>query len=606
MAISNSGYKEKYLQALDDQERLEKQFNAQMEYLRKTLFNISAAASGLDQQLDASMVNLRDKMRGATGAQVIDQMERVQRSVAEFERKRETENAAAASQIAVLVDQLLELRSTKELKERLIHFKKTLKKKMSNYRSYPAVVSEFCQLQKAAFDSAANPEESIWQRLKGGRSIALDQEDDATEKPAASSEGKNATEVVEEVEVQAKNEGEEEVQSTVLLGEEEVVVLDVGQSRGDERDELLRPQGQHASITLADDEDSYQEVAERIVATLKGLVENIEPNDVVRHRVDMVKARIDRGMDWYVLSVTLEDIRDILMQRYLDVDKEFSSYLTRVNEELVSIGESLGLAVEVEAQHVEAAETFSTAVSNQVKMMRSTVETASGIDNLKQAVTDHITAIQKALNNFDSSRSEGESLTDQLQALINKVHSVESESKKTKELLEEERHKATHDTLTTLPNREAYNERAFHEYQRFKRYCRPLTIAICDIDYFKKINDTYGHQAGDKVLKLIAKVVQTRLRKVDFIARFGGEEFVLLLPETTASKAHSVLDKIRAAVGNTAFRFKDKPVQITISFGITEFDTEDNVEDAFERADKALYQAKGSGRNRCEIIEGSG
>ncbi len=578
MALSNSGYKEKYLQALDDQERLEKQFNVQMEYLRKTLFNIGAAAQGLDQQVDASMVNLRDKMRGASGAQVIDQMERVQRAVMEFERKRDSEHTAAASQIATLVDQLLELRSPDALKENLTQFKRTLKKKLSNYRSYPAVISEFSQLQKIAFESAANPEESFWQRLKGGRSIG----------PVENQQDKNTS----------KDTAKEPEKASSPLSDEDEN-LDIMPANG-EREQPVHP----SSITLEYDEDGYQEVAERIVSTLRGLVDNIEPNEIVRHRVEMVKARIDRGMDWYVLAVTLEDIRDILMQRYLDVDKEFTSYLTRVNKELVTISEALGLAIDVESEQHQAAEKLSSTVSEHMKIMRTTVETENGIDNLKQTVSEHLTAIQNALTYFDTNRSSNESLTDQLKALVEQVQSVESESKKTKKLLEEERHKATHDPLTALPNREAYNERAFHELQRFKRYCRPLTLAICDIDYFKKINDTYGHQAGDKVLKLIAKVVQTRLRKVDFIARYGGEEFVLLLPETTASKAHTVLDKIRAAVGNTAFRFKEEPVQITISFGITEFKAEDDVEDAFERADKALYQAKSNGRNRCEILEG--
>ena len=157
--------------------------------------------------------------------------------------------------------------------------------------------------------------------------------------------------------------------------------------------------------------------------------------------------------------------------------------------------------------------------------------------------------------------------------------------------------------MTGLPNREAYNQRAYTEMQRFKRYGRPLSLAVCDVDHFKRINDTYGHQAGDKVLKMLAKVLRTRLREVDFIARYGGEEFVILLPETETANALHVLDKIRSGIGNTPFRFKDEPVTITISFGISACLEGEMIEQSFARADQALYDAKKQGRNRCIIAE---
>lgn len=578
----SGGYREKYRQALDDQERMERQFNAQMDYMRKTLFDLGSAAHGLDKQIDASLVNLRDKMRGAGAVHVIEQMEHVHRAVVQFERMRDQEHTSAAEKLAQLVDQLLELKVPDDLKSALKSFRGSLKAKLANYRSYPAVVEEFSDLQKLAFDAAANPEQSFWQRIKPGRIINK-------------AEGEKKREDV----AQAIIEGEI-VPHDVHTSELELSPdKDLQQIQPEVKPRIMADKKQ--SITLEDDEESYIQVAERIADTLRELVEKIEPNEVIKHRVDMVRARIARGMDWYVLAVTLEDIRDILMQRYLEVDREFSSYLKRVNDELLSISEALGLAVSAEEKNTEAANKLSDCVSEQMEMMKDTVALSDTLEGLKRAVTDHLSAIHSALGDYQSSRKESLSLTDQLRTLLERVHVIESESKKTKELLEEERHKATHDTLTGLPNREAYNERAFHEYQRYKRYCRPLTLAVCDIDHFKKINDSFGHQAGDKVLKLIAKVVQTRLRKVDFIARYGGEEFVILLPETTASQAYKVLDKIRAAVGKTPFRFKSSPVQITISFGITEFEAEDAVEEAFERADNALYTAKKKGRNCCVI-----
>jgi diguanylate cyclase len=115
---------------------------------------------------------------------------------------------------------------------------------------------------------------------------------------------------------------------------------------------------------------------------------------------------------------------------------------------------------------------------------------------------------------------------------------------------------------------------------------------------FKRINDNYGHLAGDKVLKIIAKSLQRNLRDSDFIARFGGEEFVALMPETSAEEAKLVAEKLRVKVESSPYNFKKEPVQITISFGISQFALGETIEEVFERADKALYKAKENGRNQ--------
>lgn len=159
-----------------------------------------------------------------------------------------------------------------------------------------------------------------------------------------------------------------------------------------------------------------------------------------------------------------------------------------------------------------------------------------------------------------------------------------------------------HDPLTELPNREAYNERARAEVSRWQRYQRPLTIAIIDIDHFKNINDSFGHQAGDRVIKVIGRSIAKRLREVDFFCRYGGEEFVALMPETSVETALVVVNEIREAIAKSAFNYKNQSLSISISVGLTEFAAGDDLASAFERADKALYRAKTQGRNRCEVL----
>jgi len=223
-------------------------------------------------------------------------------------------------------------------------------------------------------------------------------------------------------------------------------------------------------------------------------------------------------------------------------------------------------------------------------------------NKLTEVVSDHLASIKDAMRDYQNGDvHQGMSVGDQLQVVLQRVRAIEREAEQAKELLEAERHKSTHDALTSLPNRAAYNERAFHEFRRFKRYHRPLCLAVCDIDLFKTINDRFGHRAGDKALTSIAKYLAAKLRSVDFIARLGGEEFVMIMPETTEAQAVRVLDKVREGVSKIPFKFNKAPVTISVSFGITEFRADDTMDSSFERADKALYAAKTAGRNQCRV-----
>ncbi|MCK5092082.1 MAG: diguanylate cyclase, partial [Gammaproteobacteria bacterium] len=160
---------------------------------------------------------------------------------------------------------------------------------------------------------------------------------------------------------------------------------------------------------------------------------------------------------------------------------------------------------------------------------------------------------------------------------------------------------ASHDVLTGLLNRRAIMEALYKELSRSFRQQQPLCIAMCDIDFFKKINDNYGHMAGDKVLQTLAKLVQENIRETDLLTRYGGEEFVIIMPDTDQKAAMGVAEKLRVETENCAFHYRDTRVDITISCGITEFKdkNKDNPKTIFERADAALYKAKDAGRNRC-------
>ena len=169
------------------------------------------------------------------------------------------------------------------------------------------------------------------------------------------------------------------------------------------------------------------------------------------------------------------------------------------------------------------------------------------------------------------------------------------------EILERFRIDAKMDFLTQIANRRAFETRLKEEFERARRYKGVFALIMIDIDHFKKVNDDYGHMAGDQILRLIAQVLEDQTRLNDFVSRYGGEEFAVLLPESTADQGRCVAEKILRAVENTSLLHENSKLKVTVSAGVGEVDTEnDTPETLLQRVDVALYQAKKNGRNRVE------
>lgn len=152
------------------------------------------------------------------------------------------------------------------------------------------------------------------------------------------------------------------------------------------------------------------------------------------------------------------------------------------------------------------------------------------------------------------------------------------------------------DPLTRLFNRRHFDAEFEREFKRAKRYNNPLSVAIIDIDFFKRINDTYGHLCGDFVLKEIAYIITDNFRQTDEIFRFGGEEFVVILTETSSETACVPLERLRKRIESKSFKYNGEDLHITVSIGVSS-DTSSTCSDMLDKADKALYEAKNSGRN---------
>ena len=185
--------------------------------------------------------------------------------------------------------------------------------------------------------------------------------------------------------------------------------------------------------------------------------------------------------------------------------------------------------------------------------------------------------------------------------LLEQIRTMEDESNELRQKLDENRRKLLHDSLTGVRNRLSYDELLEQEIARFSRYRETFSYALLDIDHFKRINDQFGHNAGDNALRIVATMMLRHIRKTDFLFRIGGEEFVLLLPKTQIENAAPLVEKIRKSVSKAEFHYKQERVTVTMSAGLTEMRPDDGAISIYERGDKALYEAKRGGRDRLVI-----
>jgi diguanylate cyclase (GGDEF)-like protein len=181
--------------------------------------------------------------------------------------------------------------------------------------------------------------------------------------------------------------------------------------------------------------------------------------------------------------------------------------------------------------------------------------------------------------------------------------SLQLEIKRREELEVELKLQATTDPLTGLFNRRQYEMLFRREMERVSRHGSELSLCVVDLDHFKRINDQYGHDLGDQVLKQVARLFTDTLRHSDIVGRFGGEEFILLLPDTSIDSALLVVGRLRALLEDEVVESEDEKVSITATFAVTQVSNDDAaIEDVIRRADKGLYEGKAAGRNRVMAV----
>lgn len=684
-------WKEKYLKSIEQQDKLERRWNARLDLLRRGLVRSSLAAEGTDRAVDQCMKEMREIVRrDDMDAGLAALIPRLEKAVLDSEQRRETRVGQMGAALNALVSQLQSLPLPREVSRSLKSFAKQLDDRVSQTRELPLLLGELSGLQGKALTLMENPEEAsrpgFLQRLFGGREAASNGTDpvaeasvdpvftpveplvqpvetrnenaglpaqaqvaqvppptleapapvpvppveDRTEGTPAPEPEKRLLAATPSVALEslapfeAPVEGAPVVEASAV--EPEVIeylplaLPETGLEAVDTSSQLAEPLAEdvpevdqevevdHEVVEQdviydlpATPEPSYSSVATHIEETLLGLLDDLTLPEHHRPQAQAMRARLAKGLNWYELLPILDDLAVLMLAISDGGQHEFEVYLKQLNERLESFQSNLQTASEGHADSRSVSRDMQSQLREQVDGLQSSVQGAADLSSLKQVLENRLEGLLGTMDQHQQQRDEREQeVAARLQGLASRVATMEQEAQVFRVHLEEQRQKALVDPLTALPNRAAWSERLEQEVGLWQKNRNELLLGMLDLDHFKRINDNYGHLAGDKVLKIIANELRKRLRPSDFIARFGGEEFVLLIPDTSMVEGLALMDKLRKAIEACPFHFKGEPVTITVSMGISAFRAGERSESVLKRADQALYRAKDEGRNRIE------
>ncbi|WP_116807382.1 GGDEF domain-containing protein [Steroidobacter cummioxidans] len=342
---------------------------------------------------------------------------------------------------------------------------------------------------------------------------------------------------------------------------------------------------------------------EQLRSILAALLVELRRDTELVEQADALDAKLSVALTSEQLPEVLGSLTELVGKRIQHIERakdEIENLLSHMVGKLDEIGQFVAEQHQNQAQSQASSDTLNTQLVGEIKAMGENVETAKDLQQIRHQVRSRIDSIDRHLQEFRQREATfAAAVRARNEQMRSRIVELEAEAKRLQNQLQDEQRASTVDMLTGIPNRQAYDKRVDEELQRLRRFKQATCLAVWDVDNFKRINDTYGHRAGDRVLRVVADCFASRIRSSDFIARYGGEEFVMLLPGTHLEDASRFSERIRAAIAEIGFHFRGAPVSITVSSGMTALLPDDTAGAAFDRADKALYRAKQGGRNRC-------
>ncbi|WP_299002745.1 GGDEF domain-containing protein [uncultured Shewanella sp.] len=292
-----------------------------------------------------------------------------------------------------------------------------------------------------------------------------------------------------------------------------------------------------------------------------------------------------------------------LLQENIDSSQSTSqAFLLTLDGELGGINHIADTTQKhIQAQFINS-RMFNSSMSNKMSMIEKHLIEIDDIDELKAKLIEQVASLHLELSQRQAQEKQSIKIMKRAFSSMKKqLSTLHKESNIYKQSLFEQQKFHLIDPLTQLPNRAALEERMSLEFRHYQRHKQALWVIIADIDHFKSINDHFGHSTGDKTLQVIAMALKNSLNSNEFVARFGGEEFVMLLPQLTTRQVDIFLNRLRKKIKNIPFKFKNQRITVTVSIGAAKVLKQEAIQDTFERADAALYRAKNESRDKVII-----
>lgn len=363
---------------------------------------------------------------------------------------------------------------------------------------------------------------------------------------------------------------------------------------------------QQLNSTAESDDDRYGHICRQISVELTNLLSELAFAEESAAEMDDIRQRLlDKLPIDALLDACLKTISIIINS----INRERQSaehFLLKLNDALSSVQQAVTSSLNSSTELKQKMRRLNQQIEQQIEHLGEASLKATSLEQLKSLVNEKLVAITGSLREKDElEQLERHALLVTLSDMERRLTELEGDANTFKKRIAEQNFRSLQDALTEIPNRAAFDERYLLEIKRWQRFQKPLCVVLADVDHFKNINDSYGHSAGDKTLKVIAKTLKLNLRETDFIARYGGEEFILLFPETELADLETPLNALREKIKKIPFKFKNVSVPISISFGATQMLTSDSGRSAFDRADEALYEAKKAGRDKVVFKVGT-
>lgn len=348
---------------------------------------------------------------------------------------------------------------------------------------------------------------------------------------------------------------------------------------------------------------SHEEINVKINDSLHQLLNHLSIPQDLNEQKESIKENLEQKLSNEDLSKILNKLTDLVIDAFNLEQNRFKGFLQQLTNQLQDFDHYLNESSIMHKQSSSDSRALESGIQNNIDQIKSHLDNSTTIEELSSKISNNLNIIGDRIREYRQSEDQREKEYEtRLVKLQIKLSESEQHAEEIKNLISFQKYKINHDSLTGLPNRESYNEYILDSFERWRRTEKVLSLAVGDIDHFKRINDNFGHLAGDKVLKKVATIFKSALRSSDFIARIGGEEFVFVFEHTSGEDAYKLLNKLRQLIDECQFFYREIKVDVSISFGLAIIQDGDDIESLFMRADNAMYKAKKAGRNRVEKL----